>query len=852
MQRGDDIASTSPVAQPQVDALPTRLAILYRFEGQETRRLIRTWWDRPTLAPDELRALVVADGALGIGEPFKLRIWDEHFQAWFVPDEILLVRGLRSVPASGAVSSVSYAVDVLLEPQRPALTPALTGQGVAYLHQLPPSWPSASPIATSAPHAWLAASASGVAASHMKQPPPFLVAREQQSHSHHTDSSSLNEQQALYTQSLIRLESGRDGRPFLGPSDGDTPLGFEYPPSLALPKHPRPAAPAETPLANGGFPTGAGGNGRSCSGMGSVPPLLAEPEFSSGRDFSTYPTPPLVHMSSSLSHAHGYGGAQEPLQLALLHAAPLVWRHEGRLAPLDHQSLSLDFKAEVRAMWDMLGRTKKQVSVRFDVASSAFLGEALAMRPAALHLVCHADYDPRKRLSGASEEDSFFVGLEDAEGALDPLSLHRLRALLVPALVRSTRLVFVSACHSQPAAEAFVDAGVPHVIAVRTRLKVLDDAAALFARHLYLALVEGHTVRQAFDYATAQLSAVAPSLGLPNPSEEAQKFVLLPEWYESPKPTGGLSDRGFSHSDGGREGRISSEGGMDPHGVPLFASLPYGTVVERNPLPDLEPPYVHKPFLGRAIALQQLVLKLGQRRQKEVRLITLHGPAGVGKSSLALAAASHLFERRWFPEGCVRVELQGCETEGGVLGALAEALDMEFSSMTDVNKALKHWKGLLVLDKCDAAGAAGVMAPLLQKLLSTQELRVLCTARKPLRVAGEVLFLTAPLNRKDAARLFRELAMEGLPPPLRKSEEQLMQHPVLEALQGLPRAIWQTAPLLRQGKSMGDLELDLRIGLDEEGNHLDGDGSPPAPARRATTIMAPRGRMSARCLRPRL
>ena len=172
MQRGDDIASTSPVAQPQVDALPTRLAILYRFEGQETRRLIRTWWDRPTLAPDELRALVVADGALGIGEPFQLRIWDEHFQAWFVPDEILLVRGLRSVPASGAVSSVSYAVDVLLEPQRPALTPALTGQGVAYLHQLPPSWPSASPIATSAPHAWLAASASAAAPASASAPSP--------------------------------------------------------------------------------------------------------------------------------------------------------------------------------------------------------------------------------------------------------------------------------------------------------------------------------------------------------------------------------------------------------------------------------------------------------------------------------------------------------------------------------------------------------------------------------------------------------------------------------------------------------------------------------------------------------
>ena len=88
------------------------------------------------------------------------------------------------------------------------------------------------------------------------------------------------------------------------------------------------------------------------------------------------------------------------LDLALLHAAPLVWRVENRLAPLDHQSLSLDFKSEVKALWDILGRTEKQVRVRFDVASSSTLGEVLAIKPVALHLVCHADYDPYKRNAG--------------------------------------------------------------------------------------------------------------------------------------------------------------------------------------------------------------------------------------------------------------------------------------------------------------------------------------------------------------------------------------------------------------------------------------------------------------------
>ena len=174
--------------------------------------------------------------------------------------------------------------------------------------------------------------------------------------------------------------------------------------------------------------------------------------------------------------------------------------------------------------------------------------------------------------------------------------------------------------------QAFVAAGVPHVVAVRSGVKVLDDAAALFARHFYFALVEGHTVRQSFNHGTAQLAAAAPSLGLPTPTLEASKFVLLPAWAES-----------------------DGSGEPDPHDAPLYPWLPPGQVIERNPLPELEPPYVQKPFLGRAIALQNLVLKLGQRRQKEVRLVTLSGPAGVGKSCLAIAAASYLFERRCAP-----------------------------------------------------------------------------------------------------------------------------------------------------------------------------------------------------------
>ena len=84
--------------------------------------------------------------------------------------------------------------------------------------------------------------------------------------------------------------------------------------------------------------------------------------------------------------------------------------------------------------------------------------------------MCHGDFDPNKLRQGLAEEQAFFLGLEDAEGA-SPLVAQRLKALLTSSVVRSTRLVFISACYSQLAAEAFVEA-VLHVAAVRRSVKV--------------------------------------------------------------------------------------------------------------------------------------------------------------------------------------------------------------------------------------------------------------------------------------------------------------------------------------------------------------------------------------------
>ncbi len=506
-------------------------------------------------------------------------------------------------------------------------------------------------------------------------------------------------------------------------------------------------------------------------------------EAPSNRAPSFFSPPPLSH-GASLKAGMAYEMPPPPqpaLELVLLHAAPLVWRQGRMLMPLDHQSFSLDFKGEAKSLNELLSRAGKRVTLRYDVASASSLAEVLALDPVILHLVCHGDMDEKRLADGASAESAFFLGFEDAEGALDQLFLPRLHALLSPQnFLRGTKLVFVSACYSQPAAEVFLAYGVPHCVGVRADARVLDDAAAVFAQYMYLGLVQGMAVRAAFELGAATLAAATPTVRVPDPVGESAKFVLLP---------------------------VVAPGQPDPHDAVLFPALMPGAAVERNPLPQLEPPYLPKPFLGRAIELRELVLVLGRKRQKEVRLVTLCGPAGVGKTSLAVAAAVYLFERRWFPDGCVCIELHGKRTEDEALVSLSEALDMDFRSLNDVSRALKNWRGLLLFTDCDAA-PKGMLPPLLNKLLSTQELRVICTAREPFGVVGERVFTTKPLHKLDAARLFRELALEGLPPELRP-QNALVDHPVLTALRGMPEAIWRTAPLLRRGHNMADLERDL-------------------------------------------
>lgn len=155
-------------------------------------------------------------------------------------------------------------------------------------------------------------------------------------------------------------------------------------------------------------------------------------------------------------------------------------------------------------------------------------------------------------------------------------------------------------------------------------------------------------------------------------------------------------------------------------------------------------PHPLTPFIGRLIELTELCNILSQ---PNIRLVTLCGEGGMGKTRLALAVADgmqHDFVHKvWF------VDLTSLEAEGEnsteadleirLVMAIANALGLVLagsqSPQTQLLTILKDWDCLLVLDNFDfVLSAAGFVATLLQK---APHVVVLATSREPLNLQAE-------------------------------------------------------------------------------------------------------------------
>lgn len=252
-------------------------------------------------------------------------------------------------------------------------------------------------------------------------------------------------------------------------------------------------------------------------------------------------------------------------------------------------------------------------------------------------------------------------------------------------------------------------------------------------------------------------------------------------------------------------------------------------------LPRRQPPALPAdPLIGREVDLDRIRKHL---HDPSVRITTLLGPGGVGKTRLALTVAHEVSSR--FRDGVLFVQLDRFATV-----SLAEAIGRYLSvspgtegSWHDaVIAALRARKLLLVLDNCESMTEG--MAELPSLLETCPGIDVLATSRQTLRLPGEHEVWVPPLavpgaeqdgdadvRESPAVQLFLQRARKVVPDLEITTSNASAMREIARRLDGLPLALELAAAYLRH------LSLDDMLEMLDEALPALGGGSRALPER---------------------
>jgi predicted ATPase/DNA-binding SARP family transcriptional activator len=180
------------------------------------------------------------------------------------------------------------------------------------------------------------------------------------------------------------------------------------------------------------------------------------------------------------------------------------------------------------------------------------------------------------------------------------------------------------------------------------------------------------------------------------------------------------------------------------------------------------------PLLGRRLEVAAVTARL---RRADVRLLTLTGPGGSGKTRLAIAAAEEL--AAVYADGAVFVDLSPARDEAVAMSAVAAALDVP---PDELDAHLADAELLLVLDNLEQLPSHRFVT----QLLESPRIAVLATSRAGLRLSGEHEYPVPPIPLSDAAQLF--LARATAADPGFAADEAAVEA-ICARLDGLPLAI---------------------------------------------------------------
>lgn len=401
---------------------------------------------------------------------------------------------------------------------------------------------------------------------------------------------------------------------------------------------------------------------------------------------------------------------RERNRLNVLFSDPLVWRsNDGELHPVHPR---LNFDHERNLLLRCIRNSQKDIALAFDAATCSRLQELSNERCGCLHFSGH----------GVPESLIF----EDGKGGAQFLGQEELSELLIHP--EPFKFVFVSACHSEDIGNAFLKAGVKHVVCCEQSSELNHDACADFTFSFYDALAKEFHIELAYSSAKGFVT-VKYGKG------ESNKFKLLPE--------------------------------SGNHAIPVFnADLAEMPVMNRS-IQSI--PAVPSNFLGRETAMYGIVYALLSKQ----RLVTLVGNEGVGCSSLALAVCHYIKERLNTilsiddvlyiklvedTSDIHEVLLQPLFEMLGDVGVITSSGASEQYSICD---ALKHSKFLIVLDDVDRLNHSALHNFLQELFGKSEAVRVMLISLKPFNFlsssVNEECIVVEPLDNEWSARLFSEM-----------------------------------------------------------------------------------------------
>ncbi len=199
--------------------------------------------------------------------------------------------------------------------------------------------------------------------------------------------------------------------------------------------------------------------------------------------------------------------------------------------------------------------------------------------------------------------------------------------------------------------------------------------------------------------------------------------------------------------------------------IPLYQLVIVDLPADFAPLKTLDSrsdslPVQPTPLIGR----EHEVATIGQLLHREdVRLVTLTGPGGTGKTRLGIEVASEL--RDVFVEGVFFVSLAPINDPMLVMPTIAQALGIRDRAEQPLSARLAEMlyqrRVLLLLDNFEqVVGAAAQVADL---LTSCPSLKVLVTSREVLHVRAEHEFAVPPLELPDPAHISELAALARAP-----------------------------------------------------------------------------------------